>query len=343
MRTRSFGPALHTASALAVALLLGAVVIAFVQRDLAVPLAAYGALAGGAFGSADAWAATLARTTPLLLTGLAVTVALAAGLFNIGAEGQMAVGGLAAAWVGFGLVGLPVPALLCLALLAGMAAGALWAFLPILLRVTRGAHEVITAILLNYFAANTTRYLATVPLRDPAGQAPQTPTVAVVLPRFADRYEVHLGLAFAVVALIVVAWALKNTVWGFETRAAGQGAEAAEASGIRVRKVQINAFLCSGALAGLAGATVVLGTFRRFPADFYGIGYGFDGLAVALLAAPGGMPSAWGLGPSALLWGALGVGAEAMEFATNTPKQIITVVQAILIVAMASRWVRRNS
>lgn len=325
-------------TALLAALLLGAAVIAAAQRDLLAPFTAYAALIEGAFGSAPAWAATLARTTPILLTGLAVAVALKAGLFNIGAEGQMAVGALAGAWIGFALGALPPFLLLPLALAVGMAAGATWAFLPGLLKVTRGAHEVITAILLNYIAQNTTRYLATVPLKDPGSQAPQTPEVAAVLPHLVSGYEVHAGLLIALVAVVVTALALRRTVWGYETRAVGEGAGAAEAAGVRVGRVQINALLLSGALAGLAGAGIALGTFRRFPADLYGIGYGFDGLAVALLA--GGSP--WGVLPSALLFGALGAGAEVMEFATDTPKQIVVVVQAILILAVAARFVTRQ-
>ena len=136
-------------TALAIALLLGGVVLAVSEKSLAAPFTAYGALASGAAGSPAAWANTLARTMPILLTGLAVVVALSAGLFNIGAEGQMAVGGLAAAWAGFGLKNvLPAPLLLVACVLAAGAAGAAWAFLPVLLKVTRGAHEVITAILL---------------------------------------------------------------------------------------------------------------------------------------------------------------------------------------------------
>ncbi len=330
-------------AALLIALFLGGLVIGLAQRDMTAPFTAYGALFTGAVGDSFAWAGTLARTMPILLTGLAVAVALAAGLFNIGAEGQLAVGGLAAAWVGFALGGLlPAPLLLMLSLSAAMAAGAAWAFLPVLLKVTRGAHEVITAILLNYVAQNTTRYLATVPLKDPSGggAVPQTPEVLAVLPRLSPTYDVHWGLIIAVLATVCVALALRRTVWGYETRAVGEGMGAAEAAGIRVARVQINAFLLSGALAGLAGAVVIVGAapFRRFPADFYGAGYGFEGLAVALLA--GGSP--WAVLPSALLFGVLGAGAEAMSFQVGTPKQIVAVVQAILIITVAARIVVRR-
>ena len=229
---------------------------------------------------------------PILLTGAAVAVALAVGLFNIGAEGQMAVGALAAAVAGYALKSyLPAYCLLPTACCLACAVGAAWAFLPAVLRVTRGVHEVITAILLNYVAQNLTRYLATFPLKDPTGQAPQTPEVAATLPRLVAGYDVHAGLILAVIAVGAVAWALRRTVWGYETRAVGQGAGAAEAAGIPVGRVQIRAMLLSGALAGLAGAVLILGEvpFRRFPADFYGVGYGFDGLAVAPLGGRLGM------------------------------------------------------
>ncbi|MBC8104846.1 MAG: ABC transporter permease [Cytophagales bacterium] len=328
------------AVALMVALLLGAVIIALAQKSVTAPAEAYSSLFRGAFGDPSAWSNTLARAMPLLLTGAAVFVALAAGLFNIGAEGQLSVGGLAAAVVGITFKSLPAPLLLGLSLLAAMAAGAAWGYLPAYLKVKRGAHEVITAILLNYVAQNTTRYLATGPLREPGGAAGQTAEVGATLSRLSPNYDLHWGLVIAAVAVALTAVALRRTVWGYETRAVGQGPGAAEAAGISVARVQINAMLISGALAGLAGAVVILGEvpFRRFPSDFYGSGYGFDGLAAALLA--GG--SAWALFPAALLFGGLASGAEQMTFDVGTPKQIVSVVQAILIIAVAARLVVRR-
>lgn len=334
--------------ALIVAFLLGGLVIAVTQKSAAAPFAAYGALFSGAFGDPNAWANTLRQTTPLLLTGLAVTVALAAGLFNIGAEGQMAVGALTAAIVGSSLPSMPPFLILLVSLAAGMAAGAAWAFLPALLRVYRGAHEVITAILLNYIAQNVTRFLASGPLRDPSGQSPQTREVIATLPRLLPAFDVHFGLILAIVVVVVVALALRSSVWGFRTRFVGESPGAAEAAGVAVNRLRIAAFVFSGALAGLAGAVTVLGVapFRRFTADFYGIGYGFDGLSVALLAAlavrpdaAGGAGNAWGVLPAALLFGALGAGAEAMDFNAGVPKQMVQVVQAILIAAVAARFV----
>jgi simple sugar transport system permease protein len=338
-------PLTRPLTALVLALVLGGLIIAVTQHSAGAPFLAYGALFRGAFGDPAAWAGTLFRTMPILLTGIAVAVALAAGLFNIGAEGQLAVGGLAAAVVGFTMKSLPAPVLLVASLLAGMAAGAAWAWLPAWLKEKRGAHEVITAILLNYVAQNTTRYLATAAppkgFRDVAsGGSAQTPEVGALLPRLSPTYDIHAGLILAVLAVVVVAVLLRRTVWGYETRAVGEGAGAAEAAGVPVAAVRIRAFLLSGALAGLAGAVLVLGAvpFRRFTSDFYGSGYGFDGLAVALLA--GGSP--WGVLPAALLFGALGAGSETMAFEVGTPKQIVSVVQAILIVAVAARLVLRR-
>ncbi len=330
--------------ALVVALFLGAVVIAVVQKDVRAPLAAYNALFRGAFVGGPALSNTLARTMPLLLTGASVAVALAAGLFNIGAEGQLAVGGLASAYLGYALAPfLPAPVLLVVALAGGALAGATWAFLPGFLKVKRGAHEVITAILLNYVAQNVTRYLASGPLKQAGSPSPQTPEIGAFLPRLSPIFDVHAGLPLALVVVALIAVALRRTVWGYETRATGEGPGAAEASGVPIGRVRINAMCIAGALSGLAGAIVICGEvpFRRFPADFYGAGYGFDGLAVALLA--GGSP--WGILPAALLFGAMGAGAEQMAFDVGTPKQIVSVVQAILIVAVAARLVvrRRNA
>ena len=314
-----------------VALLFGGIAIALIGQS---PLEAYKALWEGSVGTPDAWARTLGQATPLLLTGTAVAVGLSVGLFNIGAEGQLAVGGLVGALVG---ASVPGSFAVLLGLLGGALGGAVGAWLPAWLKLRRGAHEVITAILLNYIARNLTRWLATVPLKDPGGQAPQTAEVHAALPRLFPGHDVHVGLLLGLLAVGSIAWALGRTVWGYETRLVGQNAEAARAAGIGVERVTLRAFLLSGALAGLAGAVVVLGVvpFRRFPADFYGIGYGFDGLAVALLAgnAPGAVL------PAALLVGALGAGADQMSFATETPKQLAQVVQALLILGLSARFV----
>lgn len=301
------------------------------------PLPAYQALFVGAFGNSSALAHTLAQMTPLLLTGAAVAIGMAAGLFNIGAEGQMTVGALAGAVVA---ARTPFPLALPVGLLTGFFMGGLWAWLPGWLKVRRGVHEVITAILLNYIARNISRWLATVPFKDPAGQAPQTADVVTTLPRLVVGYDVHLGLVVSIVAVLLVALALRQSIWGYETRLVGSNPDAARASGVAVERVALRAYLLSGGLAGLAGAVVVLGVvpFHRFPADFFGIGYGFDGLVVALLA--GSNPLA--IFPAALVFGALGAGADQMSFATETPKQLAQVVQALLILGLSVRFIWRK-
>lgn len=318
------------------ALILGALVMAATGQN---PIASYDALFKGAFGDTNAWARTLAQTTPLLITGAAVVVGLSAGLFNIGAEGQLAVGALAGAVIA---AQVPTPLALPLGLLFGALFGALWALLPGWLKVRRGAHEVITAILMNYAARNLTRWLATFPLRDPKGQTPQTAEVHATLSRLLPAYDVHFGLILGLLTVLGVAIALRGTVWGYETRLVGANPEAARVAGVKPETVVLRAFLLSGALSGLAGAVVVLGVvpFHRFPADLYGVGYGFDGLAVALLA--GNSPGM--VLPAAFLFGALGAGADQMSFATETPKQVAQIVQALLILGLSARlvWKRRS-
>ncbi|MDX1931066.1 MAG: ABC transporter permease [Capsulimonadales bacterium] len=327
---------------LSIALLPGGLLIALVRHDPAAPIAAFASLLRGAVGSPSGWDDTLRLTTPLLLTGSAVFLALATGRFNIGGEGQMAVGALTAALLA-AIPGVPPIVLLPLALVGGMVGGAVWALPPILLRERRGVHEVITALLFNYIAGNLTHFFASGPAKDAAGQAPQTAETVVWLPRLLPSYDVHFGLPIALSLAVACLIALFRTVPGFEFRAVGQGIDAARVAGISPDRVRRVAFVVSGALCGAAGAVTVLGEtpFRRFPADFYGIGYGFDGLTVALLVAGAGFPrtlfAALALLPSALLFGALSAGGEAMAFDTETPKQVIAVVQAILILAVAAR------
>lgn len=334
-------PVLRATTRLALLLLfaLGASA-ALLQATGQPALEALAALWTGGFGTPDAIAATLARATPLLLTGVAVQVALASGRLNIGAEGQMAVGALTAAALAAALP-LPGPLLLAVASVGAMAAGGAWAWLPAVLRERRGAHEVVTALLCNTIARNVTRHLAAGPLREPGGASPQTAPIAASLPRLFPEHDIHVGLLVALAAVAAAAWWLRASVAGYETRVAGAAPDAARHAGIGVGSVCVRAFVASGALAGLAGAVVVLGEtpFRRFPADFYGNGAGFDGLAVALLA--GGQP--WAAVPAAVAFGGLIQGADAMAFAVGTPRQIAQVIQALLLLGIASQVLGRRS
>lgn len=294
---------------------------------------------GEAFGPLDAWDAVLHDMTLLLLTGLAVAVALQAGLFNIGAAGQLLMGALVAAWVG-GLTGAPAPLHLPLTLLAGAAAGALWALPPAWLRVRRGAHEVISTIMFNYIALYFTHWLVTERLKDPTGDAPQTAPIAQAaqLPLLREEFlQANWGLGIAVLVALGLWLALSRTVWGYETRATGANRDAAEAAGAPTARRMTQAMLLSGALAGLAGAIEVCGAqyrfFEGFPAE-----YGFDGIAVALLA--GNHPALTML--SAYLMSALRSGAYHLHAETGAPKEIAVVVQATLILYVAAVYLRRR-
>lgn len=292
-----------------------------------------------AYGPADAWDAVLHDMTLLLLTGLAVAVALQAGLFNIGAAGQLLVGALAAAWAGT-LTGVPNRLHLPLTLMVGAAAGALWAFGPVWLKVRRGAHEVISTIMFNYIALYLTHWLVTERLKDPMGDAPQTALVLEVarLPLLREDFlQASWGLGIAVVIALWLWLTLYHSVWGYELRLTGANRDAADAAGVPTARRMVEAMLLSGALAGLAGAIEVCGTqyrfFEGFPSE-----YGFDGIAVALLA--GNHPalalfSAW-------LMSALRSGAYHLHAETGAPKEIAVVVQAVLILYVAAVYLRKR-
>ncbi|MCS7208685.1 MAG: ABC transporter permease [Fimbriimonadales bacterium] len=290
-----------------------------------------------AFSPADAWDAVLHDMTLLVLTGLSVAIALQAGLFNIGAAGQLLAGALAAAWVGT-LQGVPMHSLV--ALLGGMAAGALWALVPVWLKVRRGAHEVISTIMFNYIALYLTHWLVTERLKDPASDAPQTVAIAEAarLPLLRDDLlQASWGLGIAVLVALALWLVLYRTVWGYEVRATGANRDAADAAGVPTARRMVEAMLLSGALAGLAGAVEVCGTqyrfFEGFPSE-----YGFDGIAVALLA--GNHPALTLV--SGWLMSALRSGTYHLHAETGAPKEIATVLQAVLILYVAAVYLRRR-
>ena len=316
------------AAALAAALLLAAV-LTLTGYD-AVP--ALAALWSGALG----WA-TLVRATPLILTGLAVAIAFRAGIWNIGAEGQLLAGATAAAAVGLavpGVVALP------LALIAGAAAGAAWAGIAAWLRRRFHVLEVISTIMLNFLAAYGVAYLVRGPLQEPLHIYPQTATLppTMRLPVLVPQSRLHAGLAIAVAAALVAWWVVHYTAPGFRLRAAGANPFAAASAGlINVTSAMTGAFLASGALAGLAGAIEVTGvTYALY--ENISPGYGYTAIAVALLA--GLEPLA--VIPVGILFGALEAGAGAMQRDAGVPSVIVSVVEAALIlVFLVPRWIPR--
>ena len=332
------------AAALLVTALASAVLLALGGYD---PLQAAGAMMRGAFGSADAFlSVTLVRSVPLILTGLAVALAFRAGVWNIGAEGQLYAGAMAGVWVGLSGAGLPAWVLAPSALLAAAAAGAAWAMVPTLMRLRLGVGEVITTILMNFVAIHLAAYAVHGPLQEPRGVFPQTDRIAAAarLPALVPGTRLHVGFALTVALALGLAFLLRRTRLGFRIRAVGASEEAASVSGrIDAGRVVLVGFLGSGALAGLAGGVEVTGlTYALY--EGLSPGWGYTAIAVALLA---------GLAPLAvvgtgILFGALEAGAGAMQRDAGIPAVWVIAVQALIILAVLAmdrlwrRWSVRS-
>ncbi len=291
----------------------------------------------GSFGSARAISGTLRETTPLLMLGVAVFLALRAGLFNIGAEGQFLVGAMVTAAVTLKIGG---PIGVGVGLVAGAIAGALWAWPAGAIRAYRGGHEVITTIMLNNVAIFLTRALVAGPLKDPGQSSPTTASLAdgSKLPMIVDtgRFTLNPALLFGIVAVILLVRFFSRRVAGYELRAVGANARAAEFAGIDVKRLQVRAMMTSGAIAALAGGLQVLAYEHRFYSDF-SPGYGFDALGVALLAGT----SPLGLIPSALAFGALHQGSVALSL-DGVPKSITTILLGLLIIVFGALRYRKQ-
>jgi simple sugar transport system permease protein len=311
-------------------LIVGALLIAGVS-----PLAALLSLLQGSFGNAAHVSKTLEKTTPLLFAGLAAFLALRVGLFNIGVEGQLLMGAVAAAWVG---VKVPGVLGLVLAMAAAAVAGALWALPAGWIKAYRGGHEVITTIMLNNVAGFLTLWLAAGPLKAPGHQSPETDDVLMRLPSLPlSGVDFSPATLVAVVGVVGLAVWFGRTVAGYEWQAVGANAEAARFAGVSTRKVILRAMLVSGAIAGFAGAIQVL----AFEGHFYpeiSSGIGFDALGVALLAGP----SAFGILATGLVFGALTTGSTQLAI-SGVPKGITGVVLGVLILLAAAVRYRREA
>jgi simple sugar transport system permease protein len=296
---------------------------------------AYRALFLGAFGSVRAISETLFTATPLILAGLAVALGFRAGLFNIGARGQMFIGGLFAVWVALH-VELPSLLHVPLALLAAIVGGGIWGGLAGILKARTGAHEVITTIMLNFIAAFFTLWvLKTSVFQEEGSNLPQSapiPETARLTPIFGDQYRVNIGLFIAIGAVFFVHWLLFRSTLGFEFRAAGFSPSASRYAGMNVALLYTLVMFISGALAGLAGATMTLGlppytVTSNFPGTI-----GFDAIALALL----GRSHPFGVLWSGLLFGALIAGGRAMQGAAGVSVDLVIVMQALIIIFIAA-------
>ncbi|MCL4425302.1 MAG: ABC transporter permease [Firmicutes bacterium] len=305
------------------ALLVGSAVIALVGAD---PWKAYTALYKGAFGSQVQFNMTLLNATPLLLAGLAVVLAFRGGTFNIGGEGQLYMGALFATWAG---TTLPLPGELALlaALLAGLLGGLLWGAIPGYLKATRGFNEVITTILLNYIAIWLVSYFVHGPMKEP-GWNPQSRAVfeAARLPILDPRSGLNLGIVIAILTAFLVYLLLEWTTLGFSIRMVGLNRTAAAYAGVNVPLTMALTLGLSGALAGLAGTVEVLGRQYRL-LDGFSPGYGFDAIAVALLARL----NPWGTIFSAIFFGALRTGANGMQVVARLPVVVVYVLEGLVI------------
>jgi len=319
------------------ALVVGAIVIASVGGN---PLEAYFGLLQGSFGSARALSETAVWATPFIFGGLAIALAFKGGLFNIGAEGQLALGAVAAAWVGYRLpvlLGISIPAIIHIPLSvgAGMLAGGLWAAVPGYLKAKVGGHEVINSIMMNYIALNITSFLLNGPMKDPSPlnvvartpQIAESARIAAIFPGL----RVHWGFVLAILTAVFVWWLLWKTTLGFEIRSAGLNPDGAKYAGINVPRLIVITMTLSGFLAGMAGATEVTALNYRHELGF-SVGYGFDAIAIALL----GKNHPFGIIPAAILFAALRNGATRMQFLTQIPIDIISVIQALILLFVAA-------
>ncbi|MEO3922783.1 ABC transporter permease [Micromonosporaceae bacterium B7E4] len=278
---------------------------------------------------------TLTYTAPLVFTGLGVSLAFRGGLFNIGAQGQATIGVILAALAGF-LLPLPPVVHLIVAVLAGALGGAVWGFVPGFLKARTGAHEVITTIMLNYVAIS---FLAWIIVQNGVHDPDRTDAISrpvdgsAQLPRLlGSDLRVHLGIVLAVAATWAVGWLLNRSTFGFELRAVGANPDAARTAGISVGRTYVLVMVIAGALSGLGGANMVLGSTATALTPLVVAQIGFDGILVALL----GRVKPWGVALAALLFGALQAGGNRMQSYASISLELVTVLQALIVIFIAA-------
>jgi len=313
------------------ALVISGIVILIVGDD---PLEALNVLIYGAFGYPEAIGYTLYYTTNFIFTGLAVAIAFHCGLFNIGAEGQAAIGGLGVGLVCLYFDWLPIWMVIPLAICAAAIFGAGWAYIPGYLQAKRGSHIVITTIMFNFIAASVITYLLVDVITDPIGQSPQSSAFSpsTWLPFFHNVFDIpksplNLSFIYALVLSAGFYFLVWHTRWGYEIRVVGQNETAALNAGISPARNIILAMMISGAFAGFVGVNEIQGVQHRLILEFTG-GYGFVGIAVALM----GRNHPIGIILAALLFGALYQGGAELTFEMSSmSKEIVVVIQGLII------------
>ena len=325
-------------AAVFMALVIGAVIMMATSVAPATILRSFVAMADGSVGSINAISETLTASIPLVLAGLGIGLAFRAGLFNIGAEGQMVIGGLAAAIASFSITGLPMAVHMPLVLVIGLIFGGIYAAIAGFLRAATGAHEVISTIMLNLISFRLLDYLLRQPFIQKEGRSdPISKAVldTAELPRllsFIDpNLRLHLGLFLMLGAVALVYWLLFRSKLGFAFRISGENPDAARYAGIRAGMTIVIAMAIAGGLAGLAGAAQVTGVLGRATPGFTA-GIGFDAIAVALL----GRSHPVGILLAGILFGALEAGGRQMQVDAGVSIDMISIIQALIIIFVAA-------
>lgn len=341
MREISTGSLLRVAAppvaAVACAFLVGAVLILLLGRN---PIEIYQTLLAGGLSGWPNLSVTLQMMTPLLFTGLSVAIAFRAGLWNIGAEGQMLMGALASGIAGYTLAGLPAFLLLPICIIAGFIGGMLWAAIPGLLRVYLNVNELVVCLMMNPIALLLTGYVSTRALKAP-GPTNKLPDIAEAaqLTSFSIFSQLNAGILLGLV--LCVAFAIFNwtTIRGFTWKLIGLNPRFAHYGGIDVRRNALAVMLVSGGVAGLAGAEQVLGEYHAF-FDNFSPGFGFDGIAVAML----GQSNPLGVIAASFLFGMLNGGSAVLQMTTGLSKYFVQVLQFVIVLVLAAEfgWRRRR-
>lgn len=336
-------PILLPLTALAAALLVGAVLLLFLRVN---PLEAYAALVGGALGTPSGLMQSAVKATPLLLVGLGIVIAFRANVINIGGEGQIIAGALMATWFSITFRAWPGLLLLPATLLLGFAAGAFWGFVPGVLKARLGVNEILSTVMMNAIALQLMNYLLGGPMIDPAevaagtfiAQSARLPE-QVWLPRIVPQTLLHAGLIIALGLAVLVYVFLWRTAPGYRIRAVGLNPDAARYAGIPVPFYQALSLTLAGGFAGLAGVVEVLGVHHRLLEGITG-GYGFSGIVAALF----GKLHPLGAIPAAYFFGSLLVGADKMQRAVQVPSALVGTLLGVVVlfVVGAEWWARRR-
>ncbi len=315
-------------------LLVGALVIIFTAENPGIGLdkvgKGYWGLFYGAFLKRNGFTNTLVATTPLILTGLAVAIPFRAGLFNIGAEGQFMMGAFLGTMAGIYL-DLPPIIHAIVVMIAGFAGGAFWGFIPGFLRARLGAHEVINTIMLNFIAIAFVNFAVRGPFKDPNPSSVQTAPIHETAELLRITGRLHLGFFVAIAAAFLMYYFLFKTTWGFSLRTTGQNPDAAEYAGIRPKKEFILAMTLAGGLAGLAGIIEVQGLTRVLTEGF-NAGYGFDAIAVSLLA----LTNPIAIIPAAFIFAALRTGGDFLQIRAGLSVHIVSIIQALILLFVSA-------